>query len=1017
MVAAIFPGQVQTIIGNNIDSGEISREISNLKEKDALQNTDTSYDPSVLDEVTKTNGYFTENRGQVDEKAVKYYVEGGGVWFLDDSVVFGIQESQDTDRMGQRKGVALKLVFEGANQIEPEGRDLLPQWSNFYYGNDPSGWRTKVPHYGEITYANIYNDIDLVYRITDLGLKYDFIVHPGGNPDDIRMKYEGIDALRIDSSGDLEIHAGKNLVTDSSLFIYQLDNEGTNEIEGEFKMLDSATYGFELSGDYNKGKDLIIDPLLWSTFVNGHTEMLEGGEDVAVGTPIPIDIVRALPSPEPKLPVFVTGFTCSPNFPRVDGPYEYEGNCDVFVVVLDESSNPMRIIFSTFIGGPDYEIGTAILVDNDNVAYVTGHTNSSDFPTTSNAFDREFNGTSDAFVLSLDMTGATLIFSTLFGGSSIEESHDIIFFQDDLAMTGTTMSDDFPRICPNLTYDHDYNGGLDVFLILFDIAGTSLVYSTYVGAKQDEIGYSLDWYDVFIYVTGKTNSTHFPTTSGVYDESYNGGYDAFVFKIDVGGSGQLYKGTFVGGSKNEIGYEIRVKGFDLYVAGETYSLDFPNTTNAFDRTHNGGSDVFVFQMSVFLNGLDFSTYVGGDDDDSGRAMDNYFDEIFVTGYTRSDNFPTIGWGEDWSHNGEKDAFLFRLNFNNIPLFQLQYSSYVGGENNSEGKGIFASGMHAYVTGLTYSFDFPTTSSAYDALYDGGGDVFVFTSNCPFGNLINITIVIAHPTVFDVEDPTGGMELFLELPEGYDINDINVSTIVISVINGYPVNIPVNKYPISYGDYDGDGIPDLMVTVHNKALIPLLIALVKLPSYVKLTFTGALYNNTQFVGSETILVYKKSPRELKQEAAAMLTSNKTGDKKIDKTLDKAIDHIENSLEDALWLDDLHLDPKHGNKVFDEEKKATLELQNLIKEKKVPDAVRDLCRDAIDNLVEADALLVHVTYLEANEYAGDEKVDKELDKCVEKFEMIEKELLKEQHHKVIDHLKKVWRHAQNAIKHGK
>jgi hypothetical protein len=179
----------------------------------------------------------------------------------------------------------------------------------------------------------------------------------------------------------------------------------------------------------------------------------------------------------------------------------------------------------------------------------------------------------------------------------------------------------------------------------------------------------------------------------------------------------------------------------------------------------------------------------------------------------------------------------------------------------------------------------------------------------------------------------------------------------------------------------------------------------------------LYNNTQLIGSTTILVYEKSPRELKQEAAGMLLSNKTGDKKVDKTLDKAIDHIENSLKDALWLDDLHLDPKHGNKVFDEEKKATLELQNLIKEKKVPDAIKDICREVIDKLVEADALLANIAYMGAKDYAGDKKVDMELNKCRDKFLMIEEDFSKEHHHKVIDHFKEVWRHAQNAIKHGK
>jgi hypothetical protein len=172
------------------------------------------------------------------------------------------------------------------------------------------------------------------------------------------------------------------------------------------------------------------------------------------------------------------------------------------------------------------------------------------------------------------------------------------------------------------------------------------------------------------------------------------------------------------------------------------------------------------------------------------------------------------------------------------------------------------------------------------------------------------------------------------------------------------------------------------------------------------------------------IKKPGPKGLKTDAISDLEAAKTGDKKIDKKIDKAIKHIEKSLEDKRWVDESHLDSKHGKKVFDEEKKAVNHLKKLIKDKKVPDSVKDVCRKVIDKLIEADDLLAHTAYDEAQAYVGDKKVDKELEKCDKEFEKAQKDLDRTKkdgtpdpkYNKAINHYKKVWEYAQKAIKHA-
>ncbi|MCK5561999.1 MAG: SBBP repeat-containing protein, partial [Thermoplasmata archaeon] len=331
--------------------------------KDSTSETDHSIDSSVIDNaqeqqilhnINRLDGFFTENHGQVRNDSVRYYVQGKGVWFLDDGVVFEIRDAQkvegrescsrEPENLFYTKyqefenpmpieSVILKLNFEGANKVTPEGRGLLSHKSNFFYGNESSKWCSNVPNFQEVIYQNLYDNIDLRYFNSNIGLKYDFIIHPGGDPNDIRMKYVGAQKLFIDSNNNLNIQTELGNIIDSELFIYQETLDIENNIEGNFKIIDSMSFGFEITSNFDVNKPLIIDPLLYSTFIGGSND--EYGYDIGIDS---------------NGYIYVTGSTESTNFPNTTGANDttHNGGVDVFVLKLNSIGS--SLLYSTFIG-------------------------------------------------------------------------------------------------------------------------------------------------------------------------------------------------------------------------------------------------------------------------------------------------------------------------------------------------------------------------------------------------------------------------------------------------------------------------------------------------------------------------------------------------------------------------------------------------------------------------------------------------------------------------------------------
>ena len=460
--------------------------------------------------------------------------------------------------------------------------------------------------------------------------------------------------------------------------------------------------------NYNPEFNLIIDPLVYSTYVGGSKD--DSASDIASDN---------------QGNALITGMTNSTDFPTTPGVYNttYNGvrsKRDVYVFKLNNKGT--GLLYSTYIGGSDgVDRGSEIEVDDFGNAYVMGDTQSSDFPVTQGAFDTCFNSTWDAFILKLNQNGSKLVYSTFIGGEGQEVCGDIeIDTVGNVYLTGFVNYHDFPITAG--AYDRSFNGFWDCFLLKLNQKGSALIYSTFFGSPEWEHPSDLAIDSSGnTYVTGVTNSSNFPTTPNVYDRTYNGNglggeTDVFVLKFNQAGSTLLYS-TFIGGNKWDYGLGITLdNNNNAYVTGYTNSSDFHTTPGAY-KENNSGMDAYVLKLNHNGSKLLYSTLVGGAGSDWGCdiTLDSE-NNAFVSGGTSSLDYPTTSNAYDPSYNGNVDSIIFKLNSN---ASKLLYSTYIGGSEFEKSGGFEMDCLgNVYIVGTTNSSDFPTTPMAFDITYNG-----------------------------------------------------------------------------------------------------------------------------------------------------------------------------------------------------------------------------------------------------------------------------------------------------------
>jgi hypothetical protein len=683
-------------------------------------------------------GQIADNEGKA-QKEIQYYAFSGntGVRCFSNRLSFiFIQDNADRKKVIQGKNTPVEdissktsridMIFEGAKPspkiVTEQKEDYV---SNYYLGHCSKGI-LDVPSYKKLTYSGIYNNIDMVLLCKGKNIEYQFIIHPGGDINDIKIKWDGASQIhKVD---------GEMLYTNEMGAIHEtkpLSYLSTGRaVESSFSITEDIVQ-FKVS-PYDHAQTLIIDPTLsWGTYF--------GGSDYDNGNEVKTDGAGN---------VYLFGETNSYSGIATTGAYQTSnsGSQDAFLAKFDAKGN---LKWATYYGGSDFEYGLGLAVDKTGNSFITGFTNSASGIATSGAYQSSLNGSNDAFLAKFDTKG-NLKWGTYYGGSDFDDGFAITLDNaDNVYFTGITTSS---SLATTGAYQTSFGGSSDAFICKFSSSG-ALVWFTYFGGSDNDKGLDLTLDNKgSIYLSGLTASTNGIATSGAYQASFTGrSYfgDGYLAKFDTLGT-KLSWGTYTGGA------EAYCVGFDaannVYISGSTTSSSGIATIGAYQTVFGGNKDVFIAKFTSAGN-IKWATYYGDTMDDycTGMAVDPD-GTVYLSGQTSSSSkFATPGAFQS-SNAGGKDAFLAVFGTNGT----RKYGTYYGGSgddktNYGQGgtlcKDIYG---NVYITGYTDSSSGLATSGAYQSSNGGWNDAFLakfggFPSKGLFKNDVEI-ISIDSPSV-------------------------------------------------------------------------------------------------------------------------------------------------------------------------------------------------------------------------------------------------------------------------------
>lgn len=611
-----------------------------------------------LDNVDKQ--FFIENKGQWPHE-VLYLTQMGGLntWITTKGMLYEFyktekikDESSSIDKKGKFDHPEYKLyghrvgykLIGNNNDVNVQGRFKQNGYYNYLIGNDPGKHASNVGLYKEAVVKSVYTGIDMRYYFDNGLLRYDYIIEPGADPSQIKFAIEGSEKSYVNDKGELVFTTCFGEVKNADLYCYQEDKK---QVKAKF-INQGKNWTIEL-GNYDKQQPLIIDPLIYSTYIGGSSsDMCMSGALDASGN------------------VYTAGYTQSTNYVVTTGAFQetHEGYQDVIVSKLNASGT--AIIYSTLIGGSSYDAGYSIALDASNNAYITGATSSSNFDVTSGAYHTSYAGGYDVFVCKLNTTGTTLLYSTLIGGDRYDGGYSIaVDASNNAYVTGFTEGH------YNITtgaFQTTYAGIHEVFVTKLNASGSALVYSTYIGGNGDDKGNSIIL-DASgnAYITGGTSSSNFDYTTGAFQTVNAGSTDIFVSELNATGTNLLYS-TLIGGSANEYGASIALDASgNACISGQTSSSNFDITSGAFQTTYAGSNDAFVSKISPNGNGgsdLLYSTYLGGSGNDIGCFVSLDASGLaYVAGSTFSTNYHFTSGAFQTFNAGMSDVFVTKLCLN------------------------------------------------------------------------------------------------------------------------------------------------------------------------------------------------------------------------------------------------------------------------------------------------------------------------------------------------------------------
>jgi len=742
-----------------------------------------------------------------------------------------VRKALDPTTNGPRVEAAadLRLKLEGGNpDVRLSGADPLPGMMNYFIGKDHAKWRTNIQTYGKVRYDQVYPGIDLVFYGNQRQLEYDFVVAPGATPDAIRLCVEGADHTSVDNAtGDLVLQAAGQEIRFHKPVVYQPESDASprRQVDGRFDVNQNRV-SFEVAS-YDHARPLVVDPVLaYSTFLGGSNE--DDAMSVAV---------------DKAGNTYVTGYTCSSNFPTTAGSYSptqpvqgagtgcngvlNASGMDVFISKLNPAGS--ALIYSTYLGGSYQDTPRSIGVDSSGNAYVAGVTVSADFPVTNDSVCAPLNvnigncvfavestceggagpqglGTFGSFVTKLNPTGSALVWSTLMGGTG----------NDNIAGMAIDGSANL-----YLAVNSSSSPGQDIFCS--GSPETNYIWPTTANAYEENFptaGWENDFHQAFTQMNSD-GVILYSTFFGAPSSSTSTGGVTYFSTIAVDSAGNAY----IGGSTNTSNYPVTAGAYqtacDACVNGHYEN----GLITAFDPNQTGAASLL---FSTFLGGSGISrsgSACPNPDNVNAVALDSASD-VYATGSACSADFPTThGAYQTTNPQSCNDAVAF-LSILNSTGSTLKRSTFLGGSScgpTTIGYGVSVdSAGDGYVTGSTSDPSFPTVNPLQTSSDDGSAFVSQFNKT-------------ASELLFSTQLGYSGYD------EGNGIHADNYGNIyVVGETSGSAFPTTMSAFQTTYGG-DSDGFvtrisltqADLAVT--NSALQTVL-------SGTALTYTIAVSNN-------------------------------------------------------------------------------------------------------------------------------------------------------------------------------
>jgi len=726
---------------------------------------------------------FTENKSQWDNH-IRYKAQlDGGALFVEKTgkLTFHLYDKDNYRSRHLGKIISPNLKFHSysinflGSNTTPQiiANDITEDYSNFFVGKNSANWSSNVHNYKNLLFSELYNNIDALYFGGKQSIKYNFIVKPNGNPNEIKIHYVGVNSIKL-KNGELYISTSVSESIEQKPFVYQIINEDTVEIASKFILKDNVV-SFKLLKEYDHSHELIIDPLLVFAASSGSTA----------------DNFGMTATYDSRGSLYTGGTTFDIGYPTTVGAYDVSfnnfvgpGQTDVVITKYDSSGAFLK--YSTYLGGNGAEIVSSLVVDKNDNLCLYGATGSSNFPTTVGCYDNTFNGGTyisfvfngttfnngtDIFAAKLNSNGNTLLSSTYIGGNEndginynnaitsytspygnvTEYPPDSLQYNygdqyrgeiqvdtlDNIYIYSSTKSSDFPTLN---ALDNSLGGKQDAVLIKFNPTLSGLVFSTFIGGSDNDAGYALALDDTLnIYVTGGTRSSNFPITAGSYKTIYGGGKcDGYICKIKQNGSAIIHS-SYIGTNNYDQSYFVQLDNQqNVYLFGQSLG-NMPVTAGVYA---NANSKQFIQKLNPQLNNLLVSTVIGNGNGNINISPSAFSVDcagnIYLSGWGGNIIFLVPTSGMPLTANAiqsSTDSYNFYLMVLAPNMSNILFGSYFGGALSHEhvdgGTSRFDKNGIIYQSvcaGCTNNDDFPVTPGAWP----NNGSNVNYSSNCNNG---------------------------------------------------------------------------------------------------------------------------------------------------------------------------------------------------------------------------------------------------------------------------------------------